>query len=286
MSTERLDRLRREGGWFPLSDRVRLRLTGADRVRYLNGQVTNDVRRLTPGGPAQLACVLSARGKLDAVAWIWSEPEALVVDVEADLGEALATRLERYIVADDVALEVLPPVAEIHIFGAAATELSGRRIGRLDETGVDGTAVTGDLLEATPAEVERLRIEFGRPKWGAELGPDTLPAEAGLDETAVDFFKGCYIGQEVVSRVRSVGHANRALRRFEVSQGAPPAVGAEFFVPGETGRPAAVVTSVDFALAPTIGLCYIRRGTSEGARLTPGDGSASIQLRPPDRPHV
>lgn len=286
MNAERLDRVRREGGWFLLRDRAQLRLTGADRVRYLNGQVTNDVRRLVPGGAAQQACVLSARGKLDAVVWIWAEAEALVVDVETDLAEALAARLERYIVADDVTLEALPMAKGVHVFGLSAAATEGRLIARLDVAGVDREDSPAHLLEASPAEIERLRIERARPKWGAELGPDTLPAEAGLDETAVDFHKGCYIGQEVVSRVRSVGHANRALRRFELLAGAPPKVGDEFFVPGETARAAAVITSVDFALAPTIGLCYIKRGTSDDALLTSADGSASIQIRPPARPHA
>lgn len=274
-------RLRDEGGYFPIRDVARLTLVGADRVRYLNGQVSNDVRRLTPGGPAIAACVLSAKGRLDAVVWIWAEPDRLVVETEAALAEPLAQRLERYIVADDVELAPAETAPGFHVFGAAAAGRDGRAIDRLGLPGVDVTDRPDGLPEAPPAAVERLRIERLVPRWGSELGPETLPAEAGLDATAVDFHKGCYIGQEVVSRVRSVGHANRALRVFEVIDGPVPAAGAEFFAEAGAGRAAAVVTSVDFALSPALGLCYIRRGTTEGAVLGAADGSAHIQLRPP-----
>jgi folate-binding protein YgfZ len=153
----------------------------------------------------------------------------------------------------------------------------------LNLAGVDCLTPPPGLLEATADEIERLRIENAVPVWGAELGPETLPAEAGLDVSAVDFHKGCYIGQEVVSRIESVGHANRALRLFEVTGGAPQVVGVDFFIPGDLTRPAAVVTSVHFALSPAMGLCYIKRGTSEGAVLTTAAGDSQIQLRPPVR---
>ncbi len=281
-AAERHSRLRSEGGWFALADRARFSVSGADRVRYLNGQVSNDVRKLVPG-EALPACVLSAKGKLDAVVLLWAEPERIVVECDAVLAEPLAIRLERYIVADDVEIAPLPFVGSAHVFGpAAALVPDGRKVFRLGVPGIDveGPAPAA-LIEATPDEIARLRIERLAPKWGAELGPDTLPAEAGLDTTAVDFHKGCYIGQEVVSRIRSVGHANRALRAFDLAEGIAPSVGAEFFLSGETARVAATVTSIH--LSPALGLCYIRRGTPEGATLTTLDGASHIQLRPPDR---
>ncbi|MGH8046105.1 MAG: hypothetical protein ACREKL_02570, partial [Chthoniobacterales bacterium] len=100
-----------------------------------------------------------------------------------------------------------------------------------------------------------------------------------LDTAAVDFHKGCYIGQEVVSRIRSVGHANRTLGVFDVIKGEPPSPGAEFFTPGESGRAPATVTSVHFGLVSSIGLCYIKRGTPDGAVLE--SPSCQIQLRQP-----
>lgn len=277
--SERIEQLRAQGGAFAIAAVARFAITGADRLRYLNGQVSNDLRKLAPGRAMQ-ACVLSAKGKLDAVVWIWSEPERFVVECDATLAELLSMRLDRYIVADDVAVEPLPLTPTFHVFGPAAEGLAGLQISRLGMPGADVSGFPASVLEATSDEVERLRIEHCVPRWGAELGPDTLPAEAGLDTAAVDFHKGCYIGQEVVSRIRSVGHANRALRVFDVISGEPPAPGAEFFAAGESTRAAATVTSVHFALSPAVGLCYIRRGTAEGAVLEAPAGASRIQLRP------
>jgi folate-binding protein YgfZ len=274
---ERLARLRDEGGSFPVAQVARFAVTGADRLRYLNGQVSNDLRKLAPGTAMQ-ACILSARGKLDAVVWIWSEGESLVVECDGSLAEALAVRLERYVVADDVQITPLEVPEVFHVFGPASEGLAGLRIARLGVPGVDVGGLPPGLA-ASEDEVDFLRIERAIPKWGAELGADTLPAEAGLDATAVDFHKGCYIGQEVVSRIRSVGHANRALRVFDVVEGTPPAPGAEFFGPGDAARAVATVTSSHFGLSSAIGLCYIRRGIPEGAVLE--SPSCQIQLRQP-----
>ncbi|MGI9241701.1 MAG: YgfZ/GcvT domain-containing protein, partial [Verrucomicrobiales bacterium] len=77
-----------------------------------------------------------------------------------------------------------------------------------------------DLLSTEAAEA--LRIRNGVPMWGRELTPDTLPAEAGLDASAIDFHKGCYIGQEVISRIKSVGRVNRKLARLRAVGEIPP----------------------------------------------------------------
>ncbi len=278
-SAPRWQELRAAGGFFPVREVARFAVMGADRLRYLNGQVSNDLRKLQPGA-AMEACVLSARGKLDAVVWIWSEADRLVVECDAGLAGQLAVRLERYIVADDVSVEPMAPGSGFHVFGGLAASMDGLRIDRLGISGVDAT-VPPMGLEATAEEIERLRIEQCRPRWGAELGPDVLPAEAGLVDTAVDFHKGCYIGQEVVSRIQSVGHANRALRVFDVIDGEMPPIGAEYFPAGESGRAAATVTSVHFALSSAIGLCYMRRGTVEGATLDAPALPSRIQLRQP-----
>jgi folate-binding protein YgfZ len=275
----RIEQLREQGGTFAVADIARFAITGADRLRYLNGQVSNDLRKLAPGR-AMEACVLSAKGKLDAVVWIWSEAERFVVECDAALAEPLAMRLERYIVADDVTIEPLPLTPRFHVFGPAAEGFEGLQISRLGASGVDVSEPPANVPAATPNEIERLRIEQRVPRWGAELGRDTLPAEAGLDATAVDFHKGCYIGQEVVSRIRSVGHANRALRTFDVLSGEPPVPGAEFFAAEDPMRAAATVTSIYFALSPAIGLCYIRRGTAEGTVLEAPASASRIQLRP------
>ena len=88
------------------------------------------------------------------------------------------------------------------------------RIRRLGTEGIDLPSAPESLMEAGSQEIELLRIERGIPRWGNELSEETLPQEAGLDRIAVDFKKGCYVGQEVVSRIHSVGRVNRHLRGF------------------------------------------------------------------------
>src|SRR6202165_435771 len=90
--------------FFDLSDRVKLRVSGNDRLRFLNGQLTNDVRR-TAEASAMEACILNAKGKLDAHVFLTVEPEAFLLDADAGLKESLQSRLERYVIADDVQIE-------------------------------------------------------------------------------------------------------------------------------------------------------------------------------------
>jgi folate-binding protein YgfZ len=211
---ERLNTLRANGGFLALGPSARVRVSGADRLRYLNGQVTNDLRRLT-AEEAMPALLLSAKGKLCADVLVWIEGEALVVEADASLEESLLARLERYAVADDVAFDPIPPEPHrYHVFGPASDLFAGLRIRRIGTQGVDLAVAPADIMEARADEVELLRIERGVPRWGNELSEETLPQEAGLDRVAVDFKKGCYVGQEVVSRIHSIGHVNRNLCGF------------------------------------------------------------------------
>jgi folate-binding protein YgfZ len=210
-------------GYFPIAPRTRLRLTGADAVRYLNGQVTNDARKVSTDR-ALRACVLTVKGRLCAVVSIWSENGALIVDSDPQVRDELAARLERYIVADDVALEdISDTVAGWHVIGA---ESGGLEINRLGFFGRDVQEKPEGLRELSDLDRELLRITYGMPAWGAELREETLPHEALLEASAVDFKKGCYVGQEVVSRVESVGRVNRILSGL--TGNFPPAPGLLF----------------------------------------------------------
>src|SRR5215468_7524949 len=100
---------------FDLSDRVKLRLRGNDRVRFLNGQVTNDVRKAN-SNLSMPACVLSAKGRMDAFVYINAEPEMLLLDAEPELKSSLQPRLDRYLIADEVTIEdVSPELALFHL---------------------------------------------------------------------------------------------------------------------------------------------------------------------------
>ncbi len=313
---------------FDLSGRTRLLFSGADRLRYLNGQLTQDLKRLAPGR-ALPACVTSAKGRLQAEVWASFEGGAdgpIALDAASELREALAARLERYIVADEVVLEDHTGRAGLlHCIGfapgqAASPEGSQAPFQTPTGAGVDATmpmdapmdpsagnpmgtavgvedsasalefpAVLRDLprvaafrlgqegwdvrvpldrldavkqaLEgslATDADWETLRISRGIPVWGAELDENTLPPEAGLERTHIDYHKGCYIGQEVISRLKSVGHVNRTLCRFLGSGPERPARGTVFFT--TTGVEAGVLTSVAGAGAEGfVALGYVKR---------------------------
>jgi len=265
-----------------LSARTQLVLTGADRVRYLNGQVTNDVRKLRPG-QTQMACVTTAKGKLCADVFITAQEEALIVDADPSLREALLARLERYIVADDVMIaDVTESEVLLHYLGSEPPGFSGSvtvaaacrlgregwdlRLGRKDFSATHEALFAGRaIMDESLAEL--LRIEAGIPRWGRELDENTLPPEAGLDETHIDYHKGCYIGQEVISRLRSVGHVNRRLIGFIADGDGLLAPGMTVFAESSGGAVVGTLTSVafSFALEKTIALGYLKRGSPTGA---------------------
>lgn len=273
------------GGVIDLSDRAQLLLTGPDRVRYLNGQVTSDVRKLQIG-QTQMACVTTAKGKLCADVVITAQEDVLFVDAEGSLRETLLARLERYIVADDVEIrDASEEYALLHYLGtepppaaaAAGRIVPARRFGR---DGWDLRILRSDLekdreaffqagVEVDPTLAEVLRIEAGVPRWGYELDENTLPPEAGLDQTHIDYHKGCYIGQEVISRLRSVGHVNRQLTGFVAQGEDSPAAGMRLFASADNTASIGLLTSAtySFALEKPIALGYLKRGSPTGALL-------------------
>ena len=201
-------------------------MTGADRVRFLNGQTTNDVRKAGPDA-TQESCVLNSKGHLDAHIFLFATPNEIWIDADAELREQLQGRLERYIIADDVLVEdASKGFALFHVLGESKPSrveakfcVSSRRLGCDGwDLWVESVAAkeATDILTATyyPAdenEWELLRIENGIPRWGRELTPDIIPPEANLAARAIDYEKGCYIGQEVISRMKMSGQVRQRL---------------------------------------------------------------------------
>lgn len=278
------------GGVVDLSGRAQLILTGPDRVRYLNGQVTSDVRKL-PVGQTQPACVTTAKGKLCGDVIITAHEDVLFVDAEGSLRETLLARLERYIVADDVEIrDATEEYALLHYIAtepppaAAATGriVPARRFGR---DGWDLRIARADLekdpeafkagVEVDTALAEVLRIEASVPRWGYDLDENTLPPEAGLDQTHIDYHKGCYIGQEVISRLRSVGHVNRQLTGFVAQGDTPLTAGLRLFASAGDTASIGLLTSAaySFALEKPIALGYLKRGSPTGALLARPEGA-------------
>lgn len=206
-----------------------IRFSGPDASRFLNGQITQDVMAVTQDTQiARFSCVTDAKGKIQFRMVLASQSDgALIVVVPAGLGEALETRLTRYLIADDVEVELLPGAIRIHhILGTARPEsktIIAKSLSRLGERGTDwwipvesvGSSI--DPPEISPIEIwESMRIERGIPAWGREITPGMLPPEAKLENTDISYHKGCYIGQEVISRIKAAGKTNRKLTRFQI----------------------------------------------------------------------
>lgn len=281
-----------------LSARAKLRLSGADRVRFLNGQVSNDVRRAS-SSQSIYTCVMTIKGKMCADAFVHVAGESLLADTEPGQREILRARLERYIIADDVQLDdVTEDFRLFHLLATAGGDtpafddlpgdptLAGQvlalRSTRYGRAGIDlfvPSALGSDFQEVLAEkfrfldsdEAEALRVVAGVPRWGSELGEDTMPAEAGLEERAVSFDKGCYIGQEVVSRVKSLGHVNWHLRGLRATGATRLEVGMVLrATPDDSSRVIGRITSVAPSRASTFAsmqtsreqfaLGFVRRG--------------------------
>ena len=195
-------------------------------MRFLNGQVTNDVRKAS-ASLSMAACVLNAKGKMDALIFIGAGEDHLLVDGDPELKGALAARLDRYLIADDVVIEdVTEDFALFHVTGETApvspNEAHRRRGKRFGTEGWDlfvEAAEHDRLRELLSSHKsicdtdcrERLRIEEGVPRWGRELTHEIIPVEANLEGDTIDYDKGCYIGQEVISRMKMSGQTNKRL---------------------------------------------------------------------------
>ena len=268
-------------GYTDLSARTKLRLKGEDRVSYLNGQVTNDVKRATET-EALYACVTTAKGKIQADVHITADDESFLIDGPAELRETLFARLEQYIISEDAELsDVTDDYALIHVLGLQPESENAliRSSSRYGCPGLDYWLPKGEeaeLLEKMDAlgeaTLEAFRISGGVAVWGAELSEEVMLAEARLQLRAVDFHKGCYIGQEVISRIQSAGKVNRQLCLLvgDKALAAPPEAGMLLFDTLETGDPVEVgkLTSVGFDadMERHVALGYVKRNYTEAGR--------------------
>ena len=213
-------------GWTPITPRALFLLTGADRVRYLNGQITQQVDHLTKG-QARYAVITNHKGQLEADLYFAHHPETegILIDAHIDLRQSLFTRLDRYIIADDAELTDITDDWQVaHVLDQIApTEddsfhIQSNRFGQpgtdvwiSNNHDLDQLLQTRQIEQLSPQLLENHRITQGIPKWNHELTPGLLPPEARIEARAIDYQKGCYIGQEIISRIKSVGKVNRRL---------------------------------------------------------------------------
>jgi folate-binding protein YgfZ len=285
--------------FFDLSPRVKLRVTGTDRERFLNGQFSNDVRKATKTHAIE-ACILNAKGKLNAHVFVAAEGQSYILDADARLRESLQPRLERYIIADDVQLgDESDRFSIFHLLGGALPELPNecqlRSTIRFGEPGydiwVEGTR-RKDLLRELSRQfkfydtdrAEVFRIERGIPRWGRELTEEIIPVEANLEDRAIDYEKGCYIGQEVISRIKMSGQTNKRLCGFVAVKGSPLTPGMKLFPKGEEKKEVGWITSAAHSehLGKEIALGFVKRGfnlfKTQLDAIMPGNRAAGVAV--------
>jgi len=267
-----------EGGRVDLSTRAKYHLTGADAIRYLNGQVTQDVRKARPD-LAVHACVTSLKGRIEGDVYIrvpsLESGSGLLLDAAQELREPLAGRLEKYMVADDVELHDVSDDWQLwHVFGSVAQSAPPEgavHCTRFGSAGYDlwvaasspPPSLPGTLLSA--ADLRTWRIIAGIPQAPEELNTEAFPQEAGLEESAMDFTKGCYLGQEILSRIKTSGKMPRKLVKFQVPTDLQaPLEGCRLATRAEDGslKEAGYLTSFTHhpVLDLTVGLAYVRQG--------------------------
>ena len=267
-----------------------LEFHGPDSVRYLNGQLTQDVRRVAGGSIALPSCVTDAKGCLQFRVWLTEADEgALWIDGPADRAEELEARLTRYLIADDVeAVDLTGKWSLAHFTGVPPQAPAGVRVRQNVRFGVAGTDwwIPAGIESGFPAEIplldgealEAFRIAHGVPAWGRELSQGMLPPEAGLDATDISYHKGCYIGQEVISRIKHAGRVNKRLVRMIFDAGVPPEGGE---LVDAAGKSAGGLTSVSPALEQGMrhAMGYVKRGVEEVFLVTPDGTRYPAKLR-------
>jgi tRNA-modifying protein YgfZ len=300
------DRAVREGcGLVDRSERGKLAFTGAQAKAFLQGQVTNDVEALTPGTGCY-AALLSPKGKMLGDLRILDTGDELWLDTERSALQEIfnvlhrarlgyAAELHKRTLQQGLVSLVGPGARRVAGPGAEALPDAEHANAALDVDGIAARAVVTDLgldlvcdavqtaeliaaltdrgAETVPeATAEVLRVEHGRPRYGVDLDDTTIPQEAGLNERAVSFRKGCYVGQETVARLHYKGRPNRHLRGVRLS--APITAGTELTSGGRVvGRLGSVVVSPEHG---PIGLALVRREVEPGAEVAAGAATAVV----------
>jgi folate-binding protein YgfZ len=273
-----------QGVFLDPSSRTKLRVTGTDRFRFLNGQITNDLRKATEKVAIE-ACVLNAKGKMSAHIFVSALGECFSVDAEPELRETLRSRLERYVIADDVQIEdVTDQFSLFHVLSEESPNPEHGRIVSARRFAEQGWDIWSDaehydairqqlssafgFLDSATAEV--MRIEQGIPRWGRELTEEIIPIEANLEQRTIDYEKGCYIGQEVISRIKMSGQTNKRLCGLVSLDDVPFQPGMKLADPSTPAKEAGWITSATRSerIGKEIALGYVKRGlNSPGTKL-------------------
>jgi folate-binding protein YgfZ len=289
------------------SDRGKLALTGPDAKEFLQGQLTNDIEALAPGLGCY-AAFLTNKGKMLGDVRVLDIGDELWLDTERVALQGLFNMIRRTKLGADVELHkrtlergllslVGPDAREIAGAAALPAEEHANMLGSLadvpvvfvaTDVGIDlicesersdalrAALVAAGAEEATEETGEIVRIERGRPRYGIDMSDSTIPQEAGLNERAVSFTKGCYVGQETVARLHYRGKPNRHLRGLRLAE---PAAPGDVIRLGE--KEIGVVSSA--AVSPThgpIALALVRREAAPGDEVLVGEQHATVAELP------
>jgi len=315
--------LRRDCGVYDLGFREKISLTGADRQRWLNGMVTNNIRDLAVGRGAY-AFLLNPQGRILGDLYVYNRGESILVDTDADQLEKMIATFDHYIIMDDVVMTKLGEhMTSLGVAGPnsrAVLQASGVQIpdmqpleivapkcdcdcGCLECSVVRGEDSSRESYEIwiAPHDVLKLwqalraagakavgwealeldRIVSGIPRYGVDLRERDLPQETGQDR-ALNFSKGCYVGQEIVERIRSRGAVHRRFSGFLLDGAVEIAAGAKI-VSGE--KEVGEITSAASVMVDgrqrTAALGYIRREAGTPGREVTIGGSQAVIVQLP-----
>jgi folate-binding protein YgfZ len=309
---ESYEALRSSSACVDLSARGKIRVLGEDRARLLHAMSTNDVNHLESHAGVY-AFFLTVQGRILADSYIYNLGDSLFLDTEPEVGGKLRDHLDKYIIADDATLEdESERWAVLGIEGPQFTEAAGRLslpvpasaygvaewqagfVSRAAATNRDGIRVflpaeqKEDLLrkmkefgipQASVAEAKTVRLEHGVPRYGEDITERYLVQETQQLQ-AVHTNKGCYLGQEIVERVRSRGQVHRWLMPVRIGATQPPPPGTKF---GVEGKDAGEITSAAYspAFGQVVGLAYVRAEAAQARRdlyIQTGDGQTTVSL--------
>jgi aminomethyltransferase len=267
--------LRSGAAWLDLDGRGRIVARGRDRARLLHAITSNEVKKMVPGDSCY-AFLLNPQGRIQADLHLLCLADHFLIDTEPELREKLQQLIRRYIIADQVELkDVTEGTASIGVEGPIAPSIqlpTGEfTAAPFTVTGQPGYRIycapearpelvrqleRAGAVEASAADARLVRMENGKPRFGEDIRDTSLPQETQQMQ-AVSFNKGCYLGQEIVERIRALGQVHKKLERFELEGLEAPAPGTKLTVDGAEAE----VTSAVFSphLGKVIALGYVRR---------------------------
>jgi folate-binding protein YgfZ len=261
-----------DDGWVDLSHRDVVRISGADRLRWLNDLTTQKLDNLAPGVGTQ-ALVLNPQGHIEHHFWLVDDGEVTWAHVEAGEGDPLVAFLEsmRFMLR----VEVADATAEWAVVWQPSSEPNPRLLDRSE------LASFADVAAPVGVQaLEALRIEAGRPRFGVDTDHRTIPHEVGWIGSAVQLNKGCYRGQETVARVANLGRPPRRLVRLHldgsVRETLPPRGTAVFLNGDNVGQ--LTSSAYHYELGP-IGLALVKYATADDIDVVVGEGDGGISAR-------